>query len=402
MRIGIISVVDINTFLPFFEKEEDKMLLKNNHYPNATPAVNTLILSLLQEGHFIRIFTKSKTPFILCSSHLEIYGINLCQQYPAKYLWGIFLNANSLKKVLKTNINDLDILHAHWTYEFAYAASFYTRQLPVLCTVRDWAPYIWKIESFKNKITWCFKYIMNELVLKNEQIHFIANSPYTANLIKQKYGKQVPIIPNPIKSSFIKKKDHIYPSKIKILCISTSNDKRKNIISLLRAFSLFKVKFPHAILQLIGPPFVAENPKIIKWKKSNLLQQVELVGVVAHDKLIEYIDQATLFITPSLEETFGNTLLENIVRKVPVIGGEKSGAIPYVLHGGKAGFLCDVSDPKSINETLEYVCLHPKEVKIITENAFDIILSEYKDSIICQQHIALYNQYINKKTKNSI
>lgn len=395
MRIGIVTMVDASTFLHFFTPQNQQYLIANCP-KNGAPSVNTLILSLLREKHFVRIFTKAKKTFIIRSPQLEIYAVASCEQYPIKYLWGIFSDAYSLKDILKKYINDLDILHAHWTYEYAYAASFYAKQLPVFCTVRDWTSYIWKIESVKNKITWCFKYLMNELVLDNKQVHFIANSPYTSNLLKQKYGKEVPVIPNPIKSSFIKKGEHTYPSEIKILCISSSNDKRKNIITLLRAFSLFKLKFPNAILQLVGPPFVNENPKIIKWRNSNLLQQVELVGTVVHDKLIEYIDQATLFITPSLEETFGNTLLESIVRKVPVIGGENSGAIPYVLHQGKAGFLCDVSNPKSINNMLEYVCSHPQEVENITKKAFDIILSEYKDSVVCQQHIALYNQYANK------
>ena len=103
----------------------------------------------------------------------------------------------------------------------------------------------------------------------------------------------------------------------------------------MKAFGLFRQKFPNAILQLVGAPFIEGEPIIEKWKRQNLLQQVILVGSVKHDKLIEYIDQATLFITPSLEETFGNTLLESIVRKVPVIGGINSGAVPYVLQYGE-------------------------------------------------------------------
>ena len=154
MRIGIISMVDISTFLPFFEEKEDKILLESNCYPNAAPAVNTLILSFLKAGHFVRIFTIANNSFKIQSQNLEIHTVTAYQKYPWKYLWGVYKNAYSLKVLLKDRLDDLDVLHAHWTYDFAYAASYYSKQIPVICTVRDWASYIWKIESAKNKITW--------------------------------------------------------------------------------------------------------------------------------------------------------------------------------------------------------------------------------------------------------
>lgn len=394
MRIGIISMVDISTFLPFFEEKEDKILLESNCYPNAAPAVNTLILSFLKAGHFVRIFTIANNSFKIQSQNLEIHTVTAYQKYPWKYLWGVYKNAYSLKVLLKDRLDDLDVLHAHWTYDFAYAASYYSKQIPVICTVRDWASYIWKIESAKNKITWCFKYIINGMVFQQEDIHFVANSPYTAQLIEKKYHKTVPIIPNSIKSSFIRTDSHLQSNKLNILCISSSNDKRKNIKNLLKAFGLFRQKFPNAILQLVGAPFIEGEPIIEKWKRQNLLQQVILVGSVKHDKLIEYIDQATLFITPSLEETFGNTLLESIVRKVPVIGGINSGAVPYVLQYGEAGFLCDVSNPNSICSTLEYVCTNPQEVNKVVQRAYQIITTKYNDSTICDQYISLYTKSI--------
>lgn len=396
MRIGIASNIDTKTLLPYLSNETDKKLIQDNCIQNSAPAVNTLILSFLKAGHFIRVFTIAAKEFIIKSPKLEIYAIPSYKKYPMKYLWGVFKNAHSLKVIMQNHLSDLDVLHAHWTYEYAYAASKYSTLLPVFCTVRDIASYIWKIESLKNKVTWTFKVYMNHLVFHNGDIHFIANSPYTAAVIQKKHKIKAPIIPNSIKDSFIKQDNHQNPPTFTILCISSSNDKRKNIIALLKAYKLFRIKYPSALLKLIGPPFIEENKTIKKWEKQGLLDSVELMGAIDHQKLITFLDNSSVFVTPSLEETFGNTLLESIVRKVPVIGGENSGAVPYVLHHGEAGYLCDVSNPNKIYNVLEYILQNPQAASQKAQKAFDTIISEYTESVVCKKHIDLYQQFNHK------
>ena len=394
MRIGIVINVDTETLLPYLDKEEERDLIRNNCSPNGAPAVNTLIDSFLRAGHFVRIFTIAKRNFEIITPKVEIYATVPYNKYPIKYLWGEFKNAYRLRETMCNRLSDLDILHAHWTYQYAYAAVHFEKQLPVFCTVRDISSYIWRIESLKNKVTWTFKLLMNHLVFTHSHVHFIANSPYTAEVIKKKYKKEVPVIPNSIKDFFVSKTVHRNPNIFKILCVSSSNDKRKNIGTLLQAFQLFKNKYPNSQLQLIGTPFVAGDRTIERWRNKQMLESVELVGRVPRNQLITYYDNCTVFVTPSLEETFGNTILESIVRKVPVIGGEKSGAVPYVLHHGKAGYLCDVTNPISIFQVLEYVYRNPDKVNQKTQEAYDIILSEYSQKTVSERHLQLYNKYI--------
>lgn len=392
MRIGIVINADTTTLLPFIEKEEEKKIIRENCSPNGAVAVNTLIHSFIMHGHFVRIFTVAKKQFVIKTPKLDIYATTPYNKYPVKYLWGIFKTAKNLECIIENNISDLDVLHAHWTYEYAFASSKFTNKIPVFCTVRDIASYIWKIESLKNKITWTFKVLMNNLVLHDRQIHFIANSPYTALAIKQKFNIIAPVIPNSIKDSFVNKDRHIPPKEFRILCISSSNDKRKNIKTLLYAFKDFVYKYPKSTLLLIGPPFVETNRTIQKWRKQGLLEKVNLIGRVQHDELIKYIDNCSVVANPSLEETFGNTILETIVRKVPVVGGINSGAVPYVLHNGKAGYLCDVSKPEEIFRALEHILHTPQEVQQKVEDAYKIILSEYSEDIVCKKHILVYKQ----------
>src|SRR5690606_32710671 len=112
----------------------------------------------------------------------------------------------------------------------------------------------------------------------------------------------------------------------------------------LLAFQQLLIKYPDAHLSLIGSPFTEKSTRVQEWANKGLLKQVSLIGRVNHDELTIYLDRARIFVTPSIEETFGNTLLEAMARKVPIVAGKDSGAIPYVLEKGRAGFLCDVTN----------------------------------------------------------
>lgn len=393
MKIGIVTNIGNNAFRDFLSIDNWEIL---NMYGSVigAPAVETLIEGFLRQDHFIRIFTLSRESFILKEENLEIIAVKQTANYFVKHSIGCFVDAHRLGHVMKTYIEDLDVIHAHWTYANAYAASMYKSLKPVFCTIRDWAPIIWRFESKKNKVYWTFKIILNEIVLRKQGVHFIANSPYTQNLFYQKKNRDIPMIPNPIMKSFIKEDVHHTPNHPIILCISSSDDKRKNIISLLEGFKIFRSHHLDAELILVGHPFCDNNPHVIKWKHLGLLENVKMLGSQKHSELLSYYDNCSVFVTPSREETFGNTLIEAFARKVPVIGGENSGAVPYVLHHGECGYLCDVDSPISIYETIESVMNNPKEVSKKVTQAFAVINDEYLDDIICNKHISLYKQHV--------
>lgn len=393
MRIGIFTRLGSNSVMRFF-KEEDKKTLAENLNAIGGPAVNTLIVAFLAKGHFVRIFTFSVNDFYVKGENIEVIGVNTNNNYFIKYTIGCFVDAFRMRRAIKPFIADLDILHAHWTYGEAWAASKYIYIKPVLCTIRDWTPLIWKFESAKNKITWFFRILLNEMVMKQKKVIFIANSPYTENLAKRKMRKEIPMIPNPISPTFLKNDKHINPKTFTVLCISSSNDKRKNIPALLKGFQLFREKVPVCCLNLIGGPFTSESECCKEWREQGLLIGVDLLGLQSHKNLKSFLDECSIFITPSLEETFGNTLIEAFARRIPVIGGRNSGAVPYVLGYGKYGYLCDVSNPQSIAASLYEAFLHQDEAISIGEKAYEYVKKRYLAETICDEHIDLYRNTI--------
>ena len=209
------------------------------------------------------------------------------------------------------------------------------------------------------------------------------------------------MIPNPISPSFLKSDSHVNPLAFTVLCISSSNDKRKNIQTLLKGFQLFLGKNNNARLQIMGAPFTLDNECCKAWEAKGLLKNVELLGLHKHDDLKCFLDNCSVFITPSLEETFGNTLIEAFARRVPVIGGEKSGAVPYVLGQGEFGYLCDVSDAQSVAAALYEVYSNPSESLLIAEKAYMNVETRYVSNRICDEHIELYNKAISSYENRS-
>jgi len=396
MNIGIACDLNVSAFESYFEEEKDKRTLRDESLESMASAVYTLVMAYLEKEHHITLFCLAKSSFTLSSRKIKIVGISGVNGYPVRFLWGEFINAGRIKAAMDKNIADLDVLHVHWTRSYALAATNFTNELPVLCTVRDWVPYIWKIESPKNKITWSFLYVLNEMVLRSKKVYFIANSNYTASMLEKKLGYKVTIIPNPIKKEFLLEKERVVPKGLKLLCISTSIDKRKNVTTLLLAFKELRKQYPDAELALVGHNFSLTNPKVKKWQDMNLLLGVQLVGSLNHDDLPKQIDQATIYVTPSLEETFGNTLLEAMARNVPVVAGENSGAIPYVLEHGKAGFLCNVSKVDELLDALKFVHENPQKAKEKTDFAKTVLFQKYLDEKVVENNITYYQEVISQ------
>jgi len=122
------------------------------------------------------------------------------------------------------------------------------------------------------------------------------------------------------------------------------------------------------------------------------------MGFVNHDDIIAILDEASALVHPSLEESFGNTLLEGMSRRLPVIGGEKSGAVPYVLGHGQYGILCDVEKPtelaKAMQKTLDISQMTP-----LLDAATNYLQEQLTNEVIVKKHILLFSKFLKKQNE---
>lgn len=398
MKIGIVA--------PFNPMSIADCLDENNipSINTSATAVNTLVSEFLLQGHHVVIFTlTTQLPQKYCvlkgkgvSVHLVPSGLAPRVFGVRQFVLGQFYLPARLKNTIRKEINNIDVLHAHWTYEYAKAASKLSDLIPVFDTVRDWCPYQLSIMKGKKKIDWFLKYLTFKEVMNNSNITFIANSCYTQQMIIRAFPKKiVPIIHNPIDKKWIlsHKKCEV---KHKIVSIASGLcSPRKNIGKLLEAFAKYRELHPEAQLHLVGNyDQTSENYK--EWKLKGWFDGVFFHGSMAHEQLAALLDEMTFMVHPSWEETFGNILLEAMSRGVPCIGGEDSGAVPDVLGHGKYGLICDIRNAQSILEAMEK--MGDIETYTTIQNQATTMLKEtYSSDVIVRRHIEIFEKAIAQR-----
>ena len=400
MRIGVSGPFNPNTIKDFLE---DVNLPVIN--VEAT-AVNTLVREFLLEGHSLTIFTlsysnpqnyrvlKGKNVVI----HLVPTGLIPKVFGSHQMVVGPLFLPKRIASIIGKHLNEIDVLHAHWTYEYAKAVSFFSHKIPVFDTVRDWCPYQRTLMKGRYRIDWELKYFLFKQVMSDDRITFIANSPYTQSMINGSYPqKKAPIIPNPIdKSWIIEKKNNV--SKHQIISIATGLcAPRKNIGKLVEAFNLYHETFPESKLHLVGG-YEKGSPVYQEWEKKGWLTDVVFHGSLPHEQLAGLLDTMTFMVHPALEETFGNILLEAMSRGVPCIGGINSGAVPQVLGNGQFGLVCDISDSESILKSMMEIN-KVETYERIQKQATNMLKLSYSSDVVVQKHIALFQSVINQKER---
>ncbi len=403
MNIGVVAYINPIEFKNYFD---NTTILPNIN--KGASSVNNITLGFLKAGHHVTIITTTPEGKVTKHFYGENIAIHIIPTYnpiPKSYVFEKYYMVNRIKRELALHINSMDVIHTHWTYDFALACCFFANKKPVFCSIRDWAPIIRHYERKHRKILWWL--IQEQLfhkVMSHTNVNFIANSPYIFELMKKNYPQnKCTIIENPIKRSFILEKRNRYPKNPIVISISQDLiEKRKNYTNLLLAFKLYlKNHNKQAKLILIGN--YNKNSKLYKeWCKRQLLKNVEMPGFVDHDNLIKQLDSASVLIHPSLEESFGNTLLEGMARRIPVIGGNQSGAIPYVLGHGKYGILCNVNTPKDIEEAIDKATRIEQNKECIN-NATKYLMDNLNEENISSKHIILFKEalgYNNQETKD--
>ena len=395
MNIGISS-----PFNPFELKDalynDDQERVHNNHA--ATTSVHALVKGFIKLGHHVYVFSTDPTIKRAVEYHGELIDIYIIPRRltPVKikgtHLMTRLYLGKRLAKTIHQHINKLDVLHAQWTYDFAEACIPFTDQLPVFCTVRDWCPYILTLANgVREKIYWHISLYVFNKVISCKKIRFVANSFYTKSLIDREIKVDVPVLFNPIMEDFIIAAREQYPSVPIFISIAQSlSEKRKNINKLIIAFKKFQESIPDSQLWLVGD----YNEEILNLVNDDIRDKVKFLGRVDHSDLTKVLDQCSVLVHPSLEETFGNIVLEAMARRVPVIGGDKSGAIPMLLGDGKYGCLCDVSSADSICEAMLKLTVDKSYRNEIIEKSTAFLVDNFVDYKVAEKHIDMYSKYL--------
>jgi glycosyltransferase involved in cell wall biosynthesis len=274
---------------------------------------------------------------------------------------------------------EYDVVHAHWTYEFAAAAL--DRDANSLITAHD-SP--WTVLRYYRQLYRVFRLGMAWRVARRGR-HLTVVSPWLAERWNRqmRYSGTIAVIPNmapsppsgmsraPVRNSFISIGD---------------SGRNKNMVSLLEAFAILRTRVPDATLQLVGPGLDETGTFRTSWNGPG--DGVTFAGALDREALWQALMVSAVLVHPSFHEAQGVALLEGMRAGLPVVAGRRSGAAAWTLGEGAAGTLTDITDPVALAAAMESVMLKPDPAKL--RAAADLIESRYSPGAVVSAYEAEY------------
>jgi glycosyltransferase involved in cell wall biosynthesis len=264
-----------------------------------------------------------------------------------------------------------DVVHAHWTYEYALGAL--ATGLPTVVTAHD-APLVAALRhnlpttrmgplfaQVPTAAHWSVRTAMAVLVARKAK-RLIAISPYVEYHFRHalRYRGEITVIPNMMPSMSRRPVSPIErpPNEgSKFLTILSSWSARKNGTAAIEAFAEVRAGLPHASLHMIGHGFGPGGPAESWAAERGLADGITFVGPLPNDRVLDFLDTTDILVHPSLEESFGMTIAEAQLAGVAVIGGAHSGAVPWTLDYNRAGRLVDVRSTSSLAGAMRELAL---------------------------------------------
>lgn len=341
MKIGIAGPISLELLADILPQGQ----IPSNVY--SFPLIAELARELVAQGHSVSVFATATglvNPLCIKGQGITVHILpRRCGRRP---LLDLFRDERRyMSQAMRQS--DCDIIHAHWTYEFALAAIDSGK--PTLITAHD-APLrvLWLIHRWDR----LFYFLISLRVLWKSR-HMAAVSPYIENHLRRvlRYRGQQVVIPNGLTSEVVdlgRKRLQASPRPVRTFATVLSFwQTLKNPKPVIEAFQLVRRQLPEARLIMFGTGF---EPGAIaeQWaRERGMAEGIEFIGRLPHAEMIARLDaRAHALIHPSLEESFSMACAEAMALGLPVIAGNASGAVPWTV--GDGGLLVDVRDSRAI------------------------------------------------------
>jgi len=323
-------------------------VFRSHGYP--FPMTAHLVRAYLARGHQVSVITTatdiSETVYCHGSEGLDVWIVPSRLRARDRALDFFADERSGVARAIREAAPD--VVHVHWTYEFALAAR--DVGLPRLVTVHDWAPAI--LRQMKDPYRFV-RLVMQCNVLLNER-NLSAPSEYVANRVETWFRRRCRVVGNGIPlQTFVDVSGRAHSNEVwspKVGMLNATDDKTKNVRRALQAWGLVMNSFSEAELQLAGSSFT-EYGECAHWARAHGLDRgVRFVGALPPDAVPTWMGSLDVFLHPSLEESFGLVLCEAMAAGAVVVAGVRSGAVSDVV--GAAGVLTDVRSAAAMSDAV--------------------------------------------------
>ena len=368
----------------------------------ASSAVWQLVGDLVDRGQRVSVVTLDtavSTPVTASGPLLDL----VCGPYRPRHRMRDLMRAE--RRAVRDGVVRMrpDLVHAHWCYEYALGAL--ASGVPTLVTAHDWMPTILRLTRARH---WPYGSGLTLLYFTTlaRARYLTANSPYTAKKVRRFTRASVEVVPNGVPDAdFVMSAGQEALNQSRpagppvIVSVNNGFGPRKNVSRLLEACGTLRQQGVRSVLQLIGDEYQPGGPCEAWARHRRLAEGVEFLGPLPRNVVLTRMREATLLAHPAREESFGLTLIEAMSQRVPVIGGARSGAVPWVLGGGKAGLLVDVDDPRALAQAMESVLTQETLRRRLASEGYAWAWQNFRQSRVTDLYLDAYRRLLAEQSR---
>jgi len=299
------------------------------------------------------------------------------------------------KQLILKEINKItpNLIHANGSsWDYGYPAIAY-KKCPVILTVHgishNESKYWIGLKGAWHRTTCCN---MESHILSKAK-NIVVVSSYVEKEIQKYISKNtnITIISNPIDPKFLKVVR--CPIKNQLLYVG-GIEERKGLEILIRSLFIVKKQIPDIKLRVVGsvrnPTYYNNVLKIMG--ELNLLNNINFVGKINDSELLKEYSNASLYISPSFEESEGITILEAMATGTPVIA-TRSGGSESIIKDGVDGLLVGRGNIDMLARDI-LICEYTSSLKEQLGEAGKMTAFKYLPENIANQYMEVYNKVL--------
>lgn len=383
---------------------------------SGAPLLVTLISELLRRGHTVTAITLSWGMPLDWQKPIHAKGGNLEMVYVPMRRRAWQFNGWRLGRIVDLYAHERrglqhaieqaapDVVHAHWSYEFAWAAQ--KTGLPTLITCHDSPFVVAKMYNRTRPTRSLYRWIRAGMAwhVLRRALHVTAVSPYMQAQAQLLCRCPVVVVPNPLPHSVSGKV--LDPARLPDLhspllaMVANGWHKLKNPQPALQAFARLRARKPGACLKLYGTDF-GPGERAERWAKQHgITDGMAFIGRVPYAQLLDELAAADVLVHPSLEETFGMSIAEAMAMGLPVIGGARSGAVPWVV--GEGGILTDVTSAAAIEQAMLELLDDPTRYRAMAAAALAHVHAHFTAAKVTDAYENIYREIARDVALNAM
>jgi glycosyltransferase involved in cell wall biosynthesis len=117
-------------------------------------------------------------------------------------------------------------------------------------------------------------------------------------------------------------------------------------------------------------------------------------GTLTHEDLLRLLQRASVYLHTARTEAFNTAIAESMALGVPVIGGARSGGVPYQLDYGRAGLLVDVGNHLAVADAIEKLIANEELGTTLRERAWSRVNRLCQPSVVIEAYEKIYQQLL--------